>query len=520
MVWQKEVTELKRRKELAKQMGGSEAIAKQHARGKFTIRERIDKILDSGSFEEINSLTGAAEYDDEGELKSFTHTYQVQGLGSIDGRRVAIHGGDFTVGAGARTRQTIQYFQIQKLAVLQRIPLISFNEGVGASLAGTEETGATTSGRGQGGGGWSSSAESLATIPIIQAALGSLAGGHPVGLALSHFSIMTKRTSLLVVSGPALVKQALGIDIKSTELGDYKVHAYQSGLVDNVAEDEEDAFSQIKHFLSYLPQNVWQQPPRIETGDDPKRCDEELLSIIPRDPMKQYDIRQLINHVVDKDSVFERQPFYGREAVTILARINGYPVAILANDVKWFGGALTHKGVDKMIRFVDIADTFHLPIVYLMDCRGFMIGPQAEKEGIERWGARLAATFSQTTVPKISILLRRSFGVAGSLLGMGSDLWPHYVWPSAEIGALALEGGVELAYKKEIEAAPDPEAKRKEVTERVRRYSLSLRLAEQARVDEVIDPRDTRPILCKFARHAQEITATQLGPKYRLGIRP
>jgi len=310
------------------------------------------------------------------------------------------------------------------------------------------------------------------------------------------------------------------MNIKKEELGGYKVHVYQSGVVDNVAEDEEDAFRQIRTFLSYLPQNVWHQPPRVETGDDPDRRDEELLSIIPKQRRKLYPIRDVIKHIVDKDSMFEISPFYGRSLVAFLARMNGYPVAVVSNDCMFFGGAQTAAACEKMTRFIDFADTFHLPIIYLVDCPGFMIGPQSEKEGIERKSARLAFAMAQLTVPAMAIVLKRSFGVAGALHGSISRLNLRYAWPSGVWGSLPIEGGVMAAYRREIEAAPDPEAKRIELENDFAEFASPFRTAEAFDVEEIIDPRDTRPILCEFVRDAQEVTATQLGSKCRVGMRP
>jgi acetyl-CoA carboxylase carboxyltransferase component len=360
----------------------------------------------------------------------------------------------------------------------------------------------------------------MGQVPVVSAVLGSLSGGGPPITTMSHFSIMTKNASELFIAGPPLIKQALDIDITKEELGNYKVHVYKSGVVDNVAEDEADAFRQIKLFLSYLPQNVWNQPPRVETGDDPNRRDEELLSIIPRDRRKQYDIRALIKHIVDKDSMFELAPFYGRSVVIFLARMDGYPVLVMSNDCRWSGGAQTTAGCEKMWRFIDFADTFHLPIIYLMDCPGFMIGPESEAEGIARKAARLCAAMNQLTVPGMSIILRRAYGVAGVLNGGVSRLKLRYAWPSGEWGPLPIEGGTMAAFRREIEAAPDPEAKRIEIENRIKQFRSPFRTAEAFSVEEIIDPRDTRGILCEFVREAQDITSTQLGIKYRAGIRP
>jgi acetyl-CoA carboxylase carboxyltransferase component len=360
----------------------------------------------------------------------------------------------------------------------------------------------------------------MARVPVVSAALGSLAGYPPVEAAMSHWSIMTKNTSELFVAGPPLIKQALGIDITKNELGGYRVHASQSGVIDNVAEDEKDALQQMRQFLSYLPRNVWQQPPHIKTDDSPNRREEELVSIIPRDRKKLYDIRRLISLIVDRDSMFELAPLYGPSLVTFLARLNGYPVAVISNDCRYYGGAQTAAGCEKMMRFIDLADTFHLPILYLVDCPGFMIGPESEKEGVARKAARLAFALSQLTVPGIAVILKRSYGVAGGLHGSISRLNLRYAWPSGEWGSLPVEGGVMAAYRREIEASPDPEAKRIEIENRLRLLSSPFRTAEAFGVEEIIDPRDTRPVLCDFVKIAQDITATQLGTKSRTGIRP
>lgn len=519
MSWQKEIDELKRRQEMARQMGGAENVERQHARGSLTVRERIALLFDHDSFKEIGTFAGKAEYDDKGDLKSFTHLPRVIGYGKINGRTVCVEGGDFTIRGGwadPTSFMTVGGFTPEKMALERRIPFIRLLNSAGGSVLSIEAKGRTT----LLGSSKAVPVELMAKVPVVSAALGSLGGVVPVNAAMSHWSIMTKSNSELFVAGPPLIKQALGVDITKENLGNYKVHAYQSGVIDNVAEDEEDAFRQIRLFLSYLPQNVWQQPPRIETSDDPNRRDKELLSIIPKKRKKCYDIRRLIKHVVDKDSIFEIAPFYGRSLVTILARIDGYPVAVISNDCKWFGGAQTATGCEKMMRFVDLADTFHLPIIYFVDCPGFMIGPESEKEGIERKSARLLFALTQLTVPALPIIIKRSYGVAGGLHGCISRLNLRYAWPSGEWGSLPLEGGVMAAYRREIEASPDPETKRIEIENRLTQLRSPFRTAEAFEVEEIIDPRDTRPLLCEFIKDAQAITATQLGPKFRMGIRP
>ena len=518
MTWQKEIDELKRRQQLGKQMGGPERIAKQHSKGRLTIRERIELLLDGGTFQEIGSLVGNAEYDGEGELKSFTHAPQVMGYGKLNGKPVTVAGGDMTAFRGGDVQLMGQfYFWVEKMSLEWRIPTIRLLDAFGASVSEVEARGRTVCPGNP--DDFALQIGLLGRVPVVAAALGSLGGGLPVIAAMSHFSVMTKNTSEGFVGGPPLVKQALGTSITKEELGGYKVHACQSGVIDNAAEDEADAFRQIKLFLSYMPQNVWQQPPRVETGDDPNRRDEELLTIIPRERRKPYDIRRLINHIVDKDSVFEFSPLYGRSLITLLVRMDGYPVAIISNDCKWDGGAQTPATCEKMIRFCDLADTFHLPIIYLVDCPGFMVGLEAEKGGIERKSARLAAVLKQLTVPGITVVLRRCYGIAGNLT-VTSRLGLRYAWPSGNWGRIPLEGGVLAAYRNEIETASDPQAKRIEIERRLEHYRSPFRTAESFGVEEIIDPRDTRPLLCEFVRRAQEVTASQLGIKYRLAIRP
>ncbi len=521
MSWQPEIDELHRRRSMAEEMGGEDNVRRQHQKGRLTVRERLRCLLDDGSFREIGSLFGKAEYDKDGNLTEFQHVSRVVGTGTIDGRPVAVDGGDFTIRGGWADPTSFVgagRFSIEQLAVERRIPYIRLLDSAGGSVESIREKGRTVL---LGGphlyGPWHTL---MAHVPVVSAALGSLGGEPPVRVAASHWSVMTKHTSELFVAGPPLVKQAFFRDVSKQELGGWRVHACRSGVVDNVAEDEEEAFDLIRRFLSYMPQNVWQEPPRVDTGDDPGRRDEELLSIIPRDRRKSYSIRSLINHVIDRDSAFELSPLYGSSVVTMLARMNGYPVALMSNDCRVFGGAQSAEGCEKMMRFIDLADTFHLPIIYLMDCPGFLPGEESERQGIERKSARLAFAMAQLTVPAQAIVLRRSFGVAGAMHGSLSRLNLRYAWPSGDWGSLPIEGGVAAAYRREIAEAEDPEKRRAELEQSFEPFRSPFRTAEAFDVEEIIDPRETRPILCDFVTSAREITRTQLGPKWRLGVRP
>ncbi len=517
MGWQKSIEELNRRKELARQMGGPEKVAQQHEKGRLTVRERIGRILDKGTFRELGTLAGKTEYDDKGDLISFVPSSLVIGNGKIDDRDVCIMANDFTIKGGSTDDNafTKQEF-IERMAEERLIPLVCLYEGAGGSASEGGERSPVPVNM-----GWATLTELMSKVPVIAANLGTAAGWIAVQVGFSHFSIMTKNSELFV-GGPPLIKAAFDIDITKQELGNYRVHVYQSGVVDNLAEDEEDAFRQIKQFLSYLPQNVYHQPPRVDTGDDPNRREEELVSIIPEDPVKTFDIRKLLKLIVDKGSFFEYAPYYGRSVVTALARLDGYPVGILSNDSQWFAGSQDVPGAEKMLKFIDLADTFHIPVVYLMDVPGYMIGYDAEKTGTIRKACRVHAAMHQATVPWASVLLRRCFGVAGAGHGRYNRLNLRYAWPSGRWGSLPIAGGAVAEFRQEIESAPDSEAKRLEIEEYLNKRSSPLRTAAEFGlngVEDVIDPRDTRPLLCEFVKQAQEVTATQLGPKYR-GMRP
>ena len=289
--------------------------------------------------------------------------------------------------------------------------------------------------------------------------------------------------------------------------------------MDNEVETEDEAFAQIRRFLSYLPSNVWQIPRRSELRDDPHRREEELLSIIPRDRRRTYDVRKIIQLALDRDSFFEMGRFYGKPVVIGLARLNGYPVGVMANDPKQLGGSFDAAACEKATRFVDLCDTFHLPVINFVDQPGFLIGTKAEREGTARYGARMMAAIYQATIPWVSIILRRVYGVAGAGHGKHHRLNLRYSWPSGDWGSLPIEGGVMAAYKRDIEAAPDPEARLKEIEAMLNELRSPFRTAEAFGIEEIIDPRDTRPLLCDWVTMAYELLPQELGLKRR-GFRP
>jgi acetyl-CoA carboxylase carboxyltransferase component len=307
----------------------------------------------------------------------------------------------------------------------------------------------------------------------------------------------------------------MGQTVDKEELGGWEIHTRESGAVDNLAEDEADALAQVRRFLSDLPANVWQVPPRADCDDPAGRQDEELRSIVPHNRRHPYDMRRILELVFDAGSMFEIGRGYGTSQITALARLAGYPVAVLASDPRVYGGGLTAAASDKLARFCDLADTFHLPVVNFVDQPGFVIGVDAERAGTIRRGARALAAIYQATVPWVSIIVRKVFGVAGAAHGNAQGLNLRYAWPSGDWGSLPLEGGVEAAYRRDLEAAADPAALKAEILARLEAVRSPFRTAESFGIERIIDPAETRRLLCDWVELAYEIVATDLGPKAR-----
>ena len=327
---------------------------------------------------------------------------------------------------------------------------------------------------------------------------------------------MTRRTAQVLIAGPAVVERALGESKSKEELGSARVHA-RSGVVDNVVEDENEAMEAIRRFLSYLPTHVGELPPRIDSTDDRDRCEQELLAIVPRNRRHVYDMRRLIDLVVDRGSFFEMTAAYGRSQITGLARLDGHPVGVLANDTHFYAGAMTAAGSRKVRRFVDFCDTFHLPMVSLVDEPGFMIGSAAERAGTIRFGTEAMFAVVQSTVPWASVIVRKTYGVAAA-----AHFAPEahvLAWPSAEGGALPVEGGVAVAFRREIESAPDPDARRRELEETFAAARSPFPRAESFGVNDLIDPRRTRPSLCDWIDWIQPRLRDHRGPRTH-SIRP
>jgi len=432
MVWEPEIEELKRRREMAAKMGGEAGIAEQRRRGKLTVRERMALLTDEGSFDEIGELAGAATYEND-RLVDVRPSNTIVGLGKIDGRRVVLNGGDFTVRGGAADAAIgNKGGHAQNLAMDWRLPYIRLLDATGGSVKTFEQIGRTyipvnpvTPGI----------EKLLCTVPVVSAALGSVAGLPAVDACLAHFNVMVKGISQVFPGGPPVVKAALGIDITKEDLGDERTQVFGSGVIDNLAETEGEAFAMIKRFLSYLPSSVHEMPPRVDTDDVSERRDESLISAIPRDKRKPYDARGILNAVLDRDSFFEITPHYGRSRIVGLARLNGYPVGTMINNPKYLGGSMDVASGRKVIRFLQLCDTFHLPMVYFADEPGFMVGPEQQKQGIVRAGAQMLCATLRTRMPWISIIIRQLYGVAGQCHDRPYGMFKRVAWAFGATGA-------------------------------------------------------------------------------------
>ena len=375
------------------------------------------------------------------------------GRGRIDGRPVVVGGDDFTVRGGAadaaiRQKQVMS----EQMANELRLPLVRLVDGTGGggSVKTIETMGYTYV---PANPAWDWVVANMGTVPVVALGLGSVAGLGAARLVTSHYSVMVEGTSHMFIAGPPVVARA-GQTVTKDELGGSDIHA-RAGAVDDVVASEAEAFARARRFLSYLPSSVYELPERITPSDDPARRDPWLIDAIPRDRRKVYDMRKILGAVVDTDSLFEIGKKFGGSVITALARLDGWPVAVLASDPYFYGGGWTAEAAQKVTRFVDLANTFHLPVVHLVDVPGFVIGIEAEKAGTIRHGARALAAIYQARVPWCSIIIRKVFGVAGAGHTAHQRLHYRYAWPSGDWGSLPVEGGIEAAYRAELDAAPD-----------------------------------------------------------------
>ena len=497
MSWQKELDELAQRREMAAQMGGADKLARQKARGKLNARERLEALLDFDGFEEIGGLAGKGRYTEDGEFIDSAASNFIFGRGRINGRTVVATVDDFTVRGGASDAAIHRKFIVaEQMAHELRLPIIRMIDGTGGggSVKSLESMGHTYVPMVP---GWDHITKNLESVPVVALALGPTAGLGAARAVASHYSVMVKGLSQIFTAGPAVVA-ALGESQDKESLGGSAIHT-RNGVIDDEAVDEADAFARARAFLSYLPDYAGAPLVRVKSKDSPNRQEEKLLSIVPRDKAKAYNMRKILEAVFDKGSVFEMGRHWGRAAITGFARLDGWPVAVLANDPMFLGGSWTADTAEKAKRFVETAELFGLPVVNMVDNPGFMIGLEAEKTATIRRGVEAMNAVYRTNVPWASVIIRKAYGVAGAAMS-NAERFPYRIaWPSGDWGSLPIDGGVEVAYRSELEAADDPKAELAKIKARLANVSSPFRTAEAFWVEDIIDPRETRKWLCDFA---------------------
>lgn len=500
MSWEKEVEEIAYRRKLSEGLGGPEKLKRQKDGGKLNVRERIAALVDAGSFREIGQLGGVGQYDADGNLTGVLPANILFGRAKIEGRPVVVQADDFTVRGGAADASLHgKLIQSEKLAREYRMPLVRLIEGTGGggSVKTLETTGYTYVPEVP---GWEVMVENLSTIPVVALGLGPVAGLGAGRQVMAHYSVLVRGIAQMFVAGPPVVA-AVGEVRTKEELGGSAIHA-RNGAIDDEAYSEEHAFQLTRAFLSYLPSSIHELPQRRPCADPRERRDESLISAVPRDLRQLYKIRPIIEAIVDQGSFFEIGQQHGTSVATGFARLDGYPVGIMASDPMVLGGLWTSASSRKIERFVDLCDTFHLPIVHLADVPGFLIGRKAEEEATIRFGSRAMMAVYQAKVPICAVILRKAYGMAGSAhANLSRHKW-RYAWPSGDWGSLPISGGLEAAYKSDLEASPDPAARLKEIEARLNQVRSPFRTAEKFGIEDLIDPRDTRPLLCEFAEAA------------------
>ncbi|MBU4255526.1 MAG: acyl-CoA carboxylase subunit beta [Acidobacteria bacterium] len=489
MTIDKKLKELKRRVDLAEQGGGKERIQKRHEDGRLTARERIRLLLDSGSFQEMDQLVVHNSHSFGMDKQRIYGDGVVTGYGTIEGRTVFIFAQDFTVfGGSLSAANAAKICKIMDLAMKVGAPLIGLNDSGGARIQeGVESL-----------GGYADiflrNTLASGVIPQISAIMGPCAGGAVYSPAITDFVIMTRGISNMFITGPDVIKAVTQEDVSMEELGGADTHASISGVAHFAAENEEQSFAIVRELLSFIPDNNMEDPPEKETSDPPERSSEELNDIVPDDPNLPYDTRRIIREVMDDRYFFEVHEHFARNIVVGFARLDGKSVGVVANQPDHLAGVLDIDSSDKAARFVRFCDAFNIPLITFEDVPGFLPGVAQEHGGIIRHGAKLLYAFAEATVPKITIITRKSYGGAYCVMAskhIRADI--NYAFPTAEIAVMGPEGAVNIVYRRELQNAEDPEAVRKEkVAEFREKFANPFIACEKGFVDEIIEPRQTR----------------------------
>lgn len=494
------VQELHERRAQAALGGGEEKIARQHAQEKLTARERLALLIDEGTFTELG-INAGIHFSVRGlEGKEAPADGVITGYGKVDGRMVAVCAYDFTVMAGSMGMTgEIKVTRLRELALSKRIPFIWLLDSAGARIQ--EAVGSLFAGSGY---LFREEVVMSGVIPQIAALMGPCAAGTAYIPGLADFVPMVKGRGSMALAGPHLVRAAVGEDVTQEELGGSRVHCRKSGVGDLEVADDEECILRIKQYLSYMPQHCEAPVPVRASSDPVDRMDDDLLDVLPESNRKPYDMYEVIRRIVDDGEYFDMKPQWAKTLITCFARFGGRPVGIVANQPKQLGGILDINSADKAARFVNLCNAYGIPLLFLQDVPGFMVGTKVEAEGIIRHGAKMLYAVANATVPKITVIVRKAYG-AGYYVMCGKAYEPDLIvaWPSAEISVMGAEGAVEIVMRRAVEAADDPAAKRAELVAAYKRIIDVYVAAKNGMIDDVIDPRETRPTIVRALEMAE-----------------
>ncbi|MDQ4041646.1 MAG: acyl-CoA carboxylase subunit beta [Actinomycetota bacterium] len=509
------VEDLQARRERAKLGGGQEKIERQHAQDKLTARERLALLVDEGSFTELG-IHARPHFSQRGmEGKEAPADGVITGYGEVDGRLVAVCAYDFTVMAGSMGMTgEMKVSRLRDLALSKRIPFVWLLDSAGARIQ--EAVGSLFAGSGF---LFREEVTMSGVIPQVAALMGPCAAGTAYIPGLADFVPMVKGRGSMALAGPHLVKAVTGEDVSQEDLGGSRVHTRVSGVGDLEVKSDEECIQAIKDYLSFFPQNCEERPPLRPTDDPVDRTDEELLDVLPPTNRQPYDMYDVIGRIVDDGVWFDMKPRFARTIITCLARMGGRPVGIVANQPRHLGGILENDSADKAARFVNLCDAFGIPLLFLQDVPGFMVGTKVEAAGIIRHGAKMLYAVSRATVPKVTVVVRKAYG-AGYYVMCGKAYEPDLIvgWPSAEISVMGAEGAVNIIGRSAIESSADPEEARRQMEEQIRATIDPYIAAGNAMIDDVIDPRETRPVVIRALEMAN--TKRVERPWKRHGIMP
>ena len=505
--YESKIGELRDRRARNLAMGGDDKIARQHEKGKLTVRERIDLLFDAGTFVELGLLATDRDRSDDAPADGV-----VTGHGLVDGRQVWVIAYDFTVMAGSMGAIGEQFkaSRVRELALRYRKPIVWLLDSAGARIQ--EAAGSTFAGTGF---LFYDQVVMSGVIPQVAAMLGPCAAGTAYIPGLADFVPMVKGTSSMSLGGARLVKAATGEEVTDHDMGGSQVHCYESGVGDNEVDDDATCIASVRRFLSYLPSSNDSPPPALASDDPAERSVTELERIVPTSSRSAYDVRRVVKAIFDRDSWFEIKPTWAKNIVIGFARAGGRAVGVVANQPLVKGGVLDSDAADKAARFIRMCDAFNVPLVYLMDVPGFLVGSQVEKEGIIRHGAKMLYATSEATVPKITVIMRKAYG-AGYYVMCGKGYGPDLLvaWPFAEISVMGPEGAVNIIFNKQIEAAANPEETRAQLLAAIRAQINPYVAAGWAMIDDVIDPAETRRVIIRGLDQAVDKKVDRPGRKH------